>query len=99
MIPHIDKHPWSNDIALHLAMVNNGERALATNVTFTILQPGIILPPAPITFSQAEAQNLADQLYEAGIRPSAAAGSAGQLDAVKYHLEDLRKLVFKVAQR
>jgi hypothetical protein len=33
-------------------------------------------------------------LYHSGIRPSQATGSAGQLDSVKYHLEDMRRLVF-----
>lgn len=42
-----------------------------------------------------EAQQLMDELWNAGMRPVGAAGSAGQLDAVKYHLEDMRKLVFK----
>lgn len=40
-------------------------------------------------------QALADKLWECGIRPTEAAGSAGSLSATKYHLEDMRKLVFK----
>jgi hypothetical protein len=42
-----------------------------------------------------EAQALMDGLWDAGLRPVGGAGSAGQLDAVKYHLEDMRRLVFR----
>ena len=45
--------------------------------------------------SREEAQDLADQLYAANIRPSAAAGSTGQLEAIQYHLEDMRLLALK----
>lgn len=41
------------------------------------------------------AQQLVNSLWEVGIRPSAAKGSAGQLSAVQYHLEDMRKIAFK----
>ena len=40
-------------------------------------------------------QVLIDSLWDAGIRPTKGAGSAGAFDAVKYHLEDMRRLVFK----
>lgn len=95
MKPLIQKHEWDENIGLYLAMRNGDTRSIATKVTFEEMKPAQCLPAAPITFSLLEAQELADQLFAAGIRPSAAAGSAGQLDAVKYHLEDLRTLVFK----
>ena len=41
-----------------------------------------------------EAIALMDGLYQLGVRPTQV-GSAGQLAAVQYHLEDMRKLVFK----
>jgi hypothetical protein len=43
-------------------------------------------------------QNLADGLYDCGIHPTAAKGSAGQLSAVNRHLEDMRALVFKAGK-
>ena len=42
-----------------------------------------------------EAQLLMDDLWNAGLRPTEGHGSAGALAAVKYHLEDMRALVFK----
>lgn len=48
------------------------------------------------TFSLSieSAQLLMDDLWQAGIRPAEGHGSAGQLAAMKYHLEDMRRLVF-----
>lgn len=42
-----------------------------------------------------DVQVLVDQLYSLGFRPTEAMGSAGQLDAVNAHLQDMRKLVFE----
>lgn len=44
--------------------------------------------------SNRNAQALMDQLWQCGVRPTEGKGSAGQLKAVEYHLEDMRKLVF-----
>jgi len=46
------------------------------------------------TLDNSQAQQLMDSLWTCGIRPVAGAGSVGQLGAVQYHLEDMRKLVF-----
>jgi hypothetical protein len=48
-----------------------------------------------IRVTDSDAQNLMDELWNIGLRPAGGRGSAGQLDAIKYHLEDMRKLVFK----
>jgi len=50
-------------------------------------------PSVRVTLS--EAQEIMDELWRNGLRPSEGSGSAGQLASVKYHLEDMRKLVFK----
>lgn len=42
------------------------------------------------------AQSLADDLWDAGIRPRGAAGSAGQLEAVQAHLADMQKLAARL---
>ena len=48
-------------------------------------------PTAMMTIKAA--QRLADSLWDAGIRPSAGHGSAGQLGATEKHLSDMRGLV------
>ena len=49
--------------------------------------------PLLAALSDAAAQQLMDSLWDAGIRPAGAAGSAGQLSAVEKHLNDMRALV------
>lgn len=63
---------------------------------------GIVVPHTPGEYSEPfirlkrdEAQQLMDELWNAGVRPVGAAGSMGQLEAIKYHLEDMRKLALK----
>jgi hypothetical protein len=48
-----------------------------------------------IVFNEDECQQLADELWEKGFRPRAAAGSNGQLEAVNNHLQDMRAMVAK----
>lgn len=43
----------------------------------------------------SQAQSLMDALYEAGFRPTQGGPTTGQLEALRYHLEDMRRLVFK----
>lgn len=48
--------------------------------------------------TKEEATELMDEMYRLGIRPTEV-GTAGQLAAVKYHLEDMRKLVFNLENK
>lgn len=40
-------------------------------------------------------QSLFDALWSAGFRPNKGEASSAHVEAMKYHLEDMRKLVFK----
>jgi len=40
-------------------------------------------------------QDLFNQMWSAGFRPKDGTGNSGHVEAMKYHLEDMRKLVFK----
>lgn len=63
-------------------------------LTFCAIDPAINGLPA-VKITPSEAQEIMDELWRNGIRPSEGSGSAGQLAAVQYHLEDMRKLVFR----
>jgi len=88
------RSPWSGQVEIGIANTHGKRIGVATNITFSEVDPGCITEPV-LKLSQSEAQELADALYSSGIRPSLAAGSAGQLDAVHAHLQDMRRLVFK----
>lgn len=42
-----------------------------------------------------DAQAMMDALFAAGVRPSKEFGQSSQIESIKYHLEDMRRLVFK----
>ena len=50
-------------------------------------------PPA-FSMTRENAQELMDALYHCGIRPTDAGESVGALSATKFHLEDMRRIVF-----
>lgn len=50
---------------------------------------------AMLQLSKQELQQLFNRLYEIGFRPQDGSGNAGHIESIKYHLEDMRKLVFK----
>ena len=85
---HVENEIWSERFAFKLKLGNS----VATKIEFVEHDPGSIIEPF-MRLTQEDAQMLMDSMYAAGLRPSAAAGSAGQLAATQYHLEDMRKLV------
>lgn len=72
---------------------NAGKIGVISPVLVTETRDGLKHPPF-ISLDDYSAQILMDTMWEAGIRPAASKSSIGQLDAVQYHLEDMRKLVF-----
>ncbi len=40
-------------------------------------------------------QSLFNQLWNIGLRPKDGTGNSGHVESIRYHLEDMRKLVFK----
>jgi len=51
------------------------------------------VPPA-LSLRTATAQNLMDQLWQCGLRPTEGTGSAGSLAATQRHLDDMRVIAF-----
>jgi hypothetical protein len=51
--------------------------------------------PESFVLSYSAAQNLMDELWREGFRPTEGTGSAGALAAVQKHLEDMRKIAFR----
>ena len=68
--------------------------AVSTSLLMKDLEEGSLLPPPPVSLSGGEATQLMDELWKAGVRPTTEA-TGGEIEAVKYHLEDMRRLVFE----
>jgi len=58
-----------------------------------IKEGGLIKPALDISFQAA--QELIDNLWDCGLRPSEGSGSAGAMLATQRHLQDMRSLVEK----
>ena len=80
-------------IGLYIYRRDNNAVLLASNFEFVEVSPHVV-HELSLFIDRTNAQELMDSLWSCGIRPTEGAGSAGALSAVKYHLEDMRKLVF-----
>ncbi len=52
-------------------------------------------PQPTVSLTPTAAQQLIDDLWDCGLRPSEGSGSAGQLAATERHLKDMRTIVFE----
>jgi hypothetical protein len=87
---------WANSIEFQLGNLGGrtgSDLSIATGLAMGPLPPDQGLPYRPLfTLAPTEAQDLMDQLWQCGLRPSEGSGSAGSLAATERHLEDMRKL-------
>ena len=94
--------PWLCDtIGVHIVRTehenNSTKKYIAKPLVFRELGESDFGIEQPHTFTvEIEcAQQLMDELWRVGIRPTNGAGSTGQLAATERHLNDMRALVFK----
>jgi hypothetical protein len=71
----------------------DGALYAATNIEFTRIDPGVYMAPTT-SMEGKDLQLLFNELWKAGFRPNDGTGNSGHVEALKYHLEDMRKLVF-----
>lgn len=71
-----------------------GKIRMATGLIFEDVEQGMFTPPTT-RLDLSEAQELMDDLWQCGLRPSEGTGSAGAMAATQKHLEDMRKIAFK----
>jgi len=69
-------------------------RAVSRAIEAEEVDEGTAVGPTAI-LEQEAAQVLLDDLWRAGLRPSDEVSTTGQLRATQYHLEDMRRLVFR----
>lgn len=88
---------WGNGIAvLVFQKVGGGKIAIGQPVEMKVEEINLSAERAPtLSLAPDEAQQLMDELWHCGLRPSEGTGSAGALAAVQAHLADTRKLVAK----
>jgi hypothetical protein len=91
----ISPQRWGSHLDILFYECQDGKVFTATQLQFHAVEEGDPLPPTT-QISHIMAQQLMDELYRAGVRPTEAADNAGELKGTKAHLEDMRRLVFDV---
>ena len=83
--------PWTSDIELLICT----DTAYVKEMIFEERKEGYVMEPqGTCSISRQTAQDLMDQLWMCGLRPTEGAGSAGALAATERHLRDMQRLVF-----
>lgn len=82
-------------VHLRIGKFTSGRQFQTASIEFEDIDEFTYTEPI-VHLKTGEAQQLMDDLWRCGLRPTEGRGSAGQLDAVKYHLEDLRTLVKEI---
>jgi hypothetical protein len=86
--------PWAGGVEIAaFGRLNNGDTKVATVQWETITESAEMKPLLVIRMEQA--QVLMDDLWNAGVRPTEGAGSAGAMRAAEHHIADLRRVAFK----
>jgi hypothetical protein len=95
-------HPWGDGVNFLIlertwdAGNPKASKRVVTGLTVTDKAPGEWLEPT-LSMTAEMAQQLMDNLWAAGLRPTDGKGSAATLEAAQRHLEDMRRLVFERA--
>ena len=86
---------WNRGVSLFARQVHVGKGVMvAKELEFeTVEEDGLHMEPFTVLRIQ-EAQQLMDELWQCGLRPTEGSGSAGSLAATERHLKDMRLIVF-----
>lgn len=89
------REDWSGGISIYMRQrtVGHGSR-VAAQIELVPYEVGTLAQPM-MRLGIQEAQQLMDELWQCGLRPTEGAGSAGSLAATQRHLDDMRAIVFK----
>lgn len=90
----------SDSLGVYMYENRGNSLAVVPHLTMTALGPFEAPPTEPtLRINATEAQQLVDELWDAGLRPSEGSGSAGSLAATERHLADMRKIAFAALER
>lgn len=87
---------FANAAYLLFGVSDDGRRALAA--AEVLREPGTYCEPFAVLM-ETEAQQLIDELWACGLRPTEGSGSAGQSGAQQAHIADLRNITFKLLEK
>lgn len=86
------------EISITLAEKQSNGTWVAEPITMSRLEDGLYAPPT-FQLDNDTAQQLIDELWKCGLRPSEGTGSAGSLKATQEHLDDMKKITFSALSK
>lgn len=87
----VERRPWTRDISLLL--MSEDRRLVANKVVLEQREDGDACEPT-FRMTPHDAQELFDQLWSCGLRPTNAGTVSGELTSTRLHLDDMRRIVF-----
>lgn len=76
-----------------------GDKTYVMKSQSEAIEPGCAFNEPFFKLSIDEAQNLVDELWRCGIRPTEGAGSAGSMQATERHLKDMQNIAFRLLDK
>lgn len=93
------REDWSGGISIYMREQTVGRgNQVAAPVTMVDQEPNTIVEPMARLPIQA-AQQLMDELWRCGVRPSEGSGSAGSLAATERHLKDMQAVAMGLLRK
>lgn len=91
--------PWSDKINLLIVDINFGHIFIAEPLTMREVSPSALIEQSTLSLDREAAQELMDNLWQCGLRPTEGSGSAGALAATQKHLDDMQKISFELLEK
>jgi hypothetical protein len=92
----VERVVWSDLYDVYARVQSDGQaRALSAEVIREETVPAGGMWPKFLSLDSADAQSLMNALWNAGLRPANGESSMAHVDAMKAHLQDMRKIAFE----
>lgn len=69
-------------------------KTMIKDIVYEVIDPNVYEPPTPIVLKDKAAQQLMDDLWMSGVRPSKELYGSTDKEDIKKHLDDMRRIVF-----
>lgn len=86
------RNPWEDEIDVAVFCIDGQNRSIGEPLTMRKLNRDDYVREPTFRLATHEAQQLIDELWGCGLRPSEGTGSAGSLAATERHLVDMQKI-------
>jgi hypothetical protein len=88
---YAERKQWNGGIYVYVGVRQpNGRLSVMRPLVFEEIEEGAYIGEPALSLSVTESQQLMDELWRCGVRPTEGTGSAGSLAATERHLKDMQ---------